>query len=273
MCRFVVHTYCILYYYFVAGPFYIHCATSGTLRLYLMVKESSHVLATSGKNYASKFYIKPGSNPKHPDEFYICYYDYNLHEVNTDDQFDGTKEYTEPIPRYLTTPINVLGNAPGPLPLAYHGKGKERRLILVSNFTKYDQSPVSLSAWMSGCEACFIQCARRKTRRGFIAVTQVGEGYQTCCVHSKIDDESTSFMLFQLVKTPDTKTNKQEYKPNQEDIEVGDIHRTWMSMEAPSQTPCWPAQAQQPTQLSPLETITEGITVQSRAMLRGFVIV
>lgn len=225
------------------------------------------MLATAGKKDASKFYIKPSSNPKHPDEFYICYYnDSNLHEVNTDDQFDETKEYTEPIPRYLKTPINALGNAPGPLPLAYHGKSKETRLILVSNFRRSDQSPVSLSAWMSGREVCFIQCARRKTRRGFIAVREVGGGYQTCCVHSKqIEDESMSFMLFQLVKTPDTKTSRKEHKPDQGGIEVGGIsHEIFISRKTIP-----PPALRQPTRSSSLGAINEGIIDQSRAVLGG----
>lgn len=169
------------------------------------------------KENASKFYIKPSGNPKHPDEFYICYYDHDLHEVNTDDEFDETKEYIEPIPRYLKTPTNILGSTPGPLQLGYYVKSKETRLVLVSNVRKHGQPPVSLSAWMSGREICFIQCARRRQRKGFIAVIKVGGSYHTCCVHSKHnEDESTSFMLFQLVKTPDTKTGKTEDTPGQD---------------------------------------------------------
>lgn len=203
-------------FFSLAGPFLIRCATSGSKCLYWTVDTSSYcVIAISNKINASKFYVKASNNAKHPDEFYICYFDVDLSEhrkINTNDQFDETKEYVEPIPRYLQTPIDMFGHSPGPLQLGYHIKSRNTRLILVNGLRSHRQPPVSLSVWMSGREMCFIQCARRRQRKGYIAVTmdQFGGGYHTCCVHSKCNEsQRTSFMLFQTVHTLETTKGRQ----------------------------------------------------------------
>ena len=90
-------------------------------------------------------------------------------------------------------------------------RSRDTRLTLVSPIKRHHQPPVSLSEWMSGREMCFIQCARRKHVKGYIAVVQNGifGDYETCCVHSKRnEDEVTSFMLFQTVRTLETRTDK-----------------------------------------------------------------
>ena len=198
---------------FLAGPFFIHCATSGDLCLYWAVDESHRVMASKKEN-ASKFYIKPSDNPKHPEEFYICYYDANISELQergNSYKFDEAKEFVEPIPRYLMTPTDAFGRNSGPLKLKYQMRSRDSRLSLVSCIRKHHQPPVSLSEWMSGREICFIQCARRKHMKGYIAVMRnvVYWRYETCCVHSKHnEDESMSFMLFQTVRTLETRTDK-----------------------------------------------------------------
>ena len=201
----------ICFLLFLAGPFLIHCATSGAHCLYWTVDESHHhVIAAPKKENASKFYIKPSNDPKHPDEFYICYYDADISEVRDKSasyRFDDSKEFVEPIPRYLVTPTDGFGCNPGPLKLKYQMRSRDTRLVLVSCARKRHQPPVSLSEWMSGREMCFIQCARRKHMKGYIAVN--GILGQTCCVHSKHnEDECTYFMLFQTVRTLETRTDK-----------------------------------------------------------------
>ena len=173
------------------------------------------MIAVSSKTNASKFYVKASNNAKHPDEFYICYFDVDLSEhrkIRPHDQFDKTKEYVEPIPRYLQTPIDMLGHNPGPLKLGYHIKSRNTRLVLVNAVRSHRQPPVSLSVWMSGREMCFIQCARRRQRKGYIAVTmdQFRTGYHTCCVHSKCNEsQPSSFMLFQIVQTLEARKDGQ----------------------------------------------------------------
>lgn len=126
-----------------------------------------------GKEHASHLYLKSSSNPKHPDEFYICYYTVDMCELeNTsiEDQLDVHQNYSEPLPCYLETPVNMFGSHPGPLRLCYNIRDEDTRLTLESSFKKRHQPPVSLSAWMSGREMCFIKCARRRHRNGYIAV-------------------------------------------------------------------------------------------------------
>ena len=143
--------------------------------------------------------------------------------MHAEHQVDETKECTEPIPCYLKTPTNALGSAPGPLQLGYHVKSKETRLILTNCVRKHSQPPVSLSLWMNGREACFIQCSRRRQRKGFVAVTEVEGKYLTSCVHSRDNEEkSSTFMLFQLVKTPNTKTGKPD-KSDHTDFSVNGV--------------------------------------------------
>ena len=187
----------------------IHCATSANC-LYWTVDEFYHVTAVSKKENASKFYIKPSNHPKHPEEFCICYYDSDIVELQDKDQFDETKEFVEPIPRYLVTPTDAFGRNPGPLKLKYHVRSRDTRLNLVSCIRRRHQTPVSLSEWISGREMCFIQCARRKHMKGYIAVMRNElYCYKTCCIHSRRnEDESRYFMLFQTVRTLETRTNK-----------------------------------------------------------------
>ena len=191
----------------------IHCATSGAECLYWTVDKGHHVTATSKKENALKFYIKPSNNPKHPEEFYICHYDADISadELQDKDEVDETKEFVEPIPRYLVTPTDAFGRNPGPLKLEYHVRSRDTRLSLVSCFRRRHQAPVSLSEWISGREMCFIQCARRKHMKGYIAVmrNKYHGHYETCCVHSKRnEDEYFSFILFQTVRTLETRANR-----------------------------------------------------------------
>ena len=247
---------------FLAGPFLIHCATSGALCLYWTVDESYHyVIAAPKKENASKFYIKSSNDPKHPDEFYICYYDADISEVRDKSasyRFDDSKEFVEPIPRYLVTPTDGFGCNPGPLKLKYQMRSRDTRLVLVSCARKRHQPPVSLSEWMSGREMCFLQCARRKHMKGYIAVnSRLG---QTCCVHSKHnEDECTYFMLFQTVRTWETRTDKAMKVSAQpgvidsdipQQISIAAIHEyrpTPSSIVFPKQVPVQPPPPSQPT--------------------------
>ena len=166
----------------VVGPVFIRCATKD---LYLNVNGVGHLRATSRKGDASEFYLKPSGNAKHPEEFYICY-------LRTDMTEDAKR-----VPQYLQTPISIFGSNPGPLEFGYHIRDKETRLVLQSSVRKHHQPPVSLSAWMSGSEICFIQCARRR-KNGYLAVKQSEYSTFTCCVPSKSDSSVST--LFQIVQ-------------------------------------------------------------------------
>ena len=152
------------------------------------------------KPQSSKFYLKPCSNSeKHPDEFYICYYN-TPDETKTvtleDQQADG--DYYEPVPFYLQTPVSTLGTNDGPLQFRVYNREQDCRLVLQSSLVKRHQSPVSLSTWMSGKEMCFIKCARRRSKNAFLAVSLVGHKHnvKVHCVNSR---ENAS--LFQIVQT------------------------------------------------------------------------
>ena len=167
--------------FYPAGPVLIYCVTR---RLYLCVWADSIVRVTSQKRHASKFYLKPSINPKHPDEFYICYKGSNNDEI----------ENPTNAPQYLLTPLNCSGKHFGPLRVGYHARDQDIRLVLWNSIRMNQQRPVSLSAWMNGAESCFIQCARRRIKNGYVAVEQ--DGNHLCCVRSKHDSEGT---LFQVV--------------------------------------------------------------------------
>ena len=184
----------------VVGPVFIRCATND---LYLNVIGIGHLRATSKKSDASEFYLKPSGNPKHPEEFYICYFR-SSKRTNQNDLFAGfrneetdTIEDAKRVPQYLQTPISIFGSNPGPLEFGYHIRDKETRLVLQSSVRKRHQPPVSLSAWMSGSEICFIQCARRR-KNGYLAVKQSEYSTFTCCVPSKRDSSVST--LFQIVQ-------------------------------------------------------------------------
>ena len=195
------------------GPVLIRCVIDD---LYLTVNGvgKKYLKATFGKKHASEFYLKPSGNPKHPEEFYICYFCSNQHNDKDDNTIedDDTVEDAKSVPQYLRTPINIFGSHPGPLEFGYHIiRDKETRLVLQSSFRKHHQPPVSLSAWMSGNETCFIQCARRR-KNGYLAVKQVQSEdsehskqpeYSTCCVPSKRDSS-----VFQIVQNLEARVDR-----------------------------------------------------------------
>lgn len=184
----------------VHGPVFICCPTNN---LYLNVIGDGRLRATSKKSDASEFYLKLSGNPKHPDEFYICYFGsskHNQHSVSSEVDSDETDvEDVKRVPQCLQTPINIFGSNPGPLEFGYHIRDKETRLVLQSYVRKHHQPPVSLSAWVSGSEICFIQCARRRKKR-YIAVKQSenSTSRDTCCVPSRRDSSVST--LFQIVQ-------------------------------------------------------------------------
>ena len=169
----------MLLLFYPAGPLLIHCLTR---RLYLRVEDDNTVRATSQKGDASKFYLKPSINPKYPDEFYICYKSSN----------DKGSENPRQALQYLQTPLNWLGKRRGPLRVEYHGRNRDIRLVLWNSIRLHDPDPVPWSSWTNDQVSCFIQCARRRQKNGYIAV----ERDQLCCVRSKHDSEGT---LFQVV--------------------------------------------------------------------------
>ena len=183
------------------GPVFIRCVTND---LYLNVVGVSHLRATSKKSDASEFYLKPSGNPNHPEEFYICYFSskHTKHNQHLFTEFHDNEtdiEDAKRVPQYLQTPVNIFGSNPGPLEFGYHIRDKDTRLVLQSSVRKQHQPPVSLSAWMSGSEICFIQCARRR-RNAYLAVKHVQSEHSTltCCVPSKCDSSAST--LFQIVQ-------------------------------------------------------------------------
>ena len=175
------------YVFYPAGPVLIHCLTR---RLYLRVEDENTVRATSQKGDASKFYLKPSINPKYPDEFYICY------KSSNGDESENPRQAL----KYLQTPLSLLGKNPGPLRVECHGRNRDIRLVLWNNIRMRHQCPASLLAWMSGSEVCYIQCARRRQKNGYVAVEQDGTCTRLCCVRSKHDSKGT---LFEVVEDED----------------------------------------------------------------------
>ena len=167
--------------------------------LYLNVVGVNNVKATPNMSSASEFYLKPSGNPKHPEEFYICYFDSKHTECNQQMFIDNETNMHDAkrVPQYLQTPISIFGSNPGPLEFGYLVRDRDTCLVLQSSVRKHHQPPVSLSAWMSGNEICFIQCARRR-KNGYIAVKQSEYSTFTCCVPSKRDSSVST--LFQVVQ-------------------------------------------------------------------------
>ena len=172
------------------GPLLIRCVAND---LYLNVNGVGHLRATTRKSDASEFYLKSSGNPKCPEEFYICYFGSKHAKHDQHSDIEDAKQ----VPQYLQTPINIFGSNPGPLEFGYHIRDKDTRLLLQSSVRKHNQPPVSLSAWMSGSETCFIQCARRR-KKGYLAVKQSEYSTYTCCVPSKHDSDAST--LFQIVQ-------------------------------------------------------------------------
>ena len=157
--------------------------------------------AIYGKAFGSNFYLKPCSNSdKHPNEFLLCYY-------NTPDEtktVDIEHYLVEPIPYYLQTPVNILGTNDGPLQFRVYNREKDCRLVLQSSLVKRRQPHVSLSAWMSGKEMCFIKCARRRSKNAFISVL-ADRAIDVHCTNSL-----GNATLFQIVQTDATWQRKSE---------------------------------------------------------------
>ena len=60
--------------------------------------------------------------------------------------------------------------------------------------------PVDTGIWLSGRDAYFINCARRKWKKdGYLAVSELRTEYRVGCAASKADHENGKWMLFRLL--------------------------------------------------------------------------
>ena len=162
--------------------------------------------ATRKVENASLFYVIPNDDGDHPYEFIIGYYgDRPSQPVTPFSVSPLGKTQLEPVARYLSAPVNIVGQNPGPLHLQYEVQEKRSRLTLLSRLVK-GYSPVDTRAWVSGRDLFFINCARRTWKKdGYVCVKLItGRGQQprliTACVSSvKSNNDRNLWMLFRLL--------------------------------------------------------------------------
>ena len=175
--------------------------------MFLTVNTDTYtVAATEDVGNASLFYIFPNEDGKHPYEFVLAFYGDGQTALKrkTSTLTPVLDKSIDPLPRYLSAPVNVLGHNPGPLHLHLTAYESNARLTLHSRLVK-KYTPIDTSNWVLGREAFFINCARRRLKRdGYVCVKQRQRGRQrqliTACVSSKRHhDDRTTWMLFRLL--------------------------------------------------------------------------
>ena len=148
MCNRELYFYSLLL--FPVGPVYIYSKNNDNIYYLKADAKSGCMVSTNRKEDASQFYLKLNENPKYPEEFFICYF----------------------LNRHLHLDLRRYLHAPDCTSESNHGsvQYKDVCFLLKSSIRDNHQHPVSLSAWMSGKEACYIRCARR-WGKAYIAVT------------------------------------------------------------------------------------------------------
>ena len=172
--------------------------------MFLTVDPTTNAVgATEDAAAASLFYIFPNEDGKHPYEFILAFYGDGRSAVKraTSTLIPDTSHIVDPIPRYMSAPVNVLGYNAGPLKLSFTASHSSSRLTLHSRLVK-DYTPIDIKNWVNGKEAFFLNCARRLMKRdGYVCVKrQRQHRLTTACVPSTSShDETNTWMLFRLL--------------------------------------------------------------------------
>ena len=190
-----------------AGPYLIACNDD---KIFWTVNPDNNyaVEATRDIKQASAFFVLSNEDGGHPYEFVIGFYgdSRKVLKRKASTLASATRQVMDPIPRYLHTPVNVLGTNFGPLHLKHHVLESQSRLTLHSRLFK-PYNPVHITPWVDGREAFFINCARRRAKRdGYICVKLVAgqrggrPELRTGCVPTKRKhNERNTWMLFRLL--------------------------------------------------------------------------
>ena len=177
--------------------------------MFLMVNPDNNyaVEATRDIKQASAFFVFPNEDGGHPYEFNIGYYDDDRKvRKRKASILSASCPGVDPIPRYLHTPVNIIGGNFGPLHMKNYMLECQSRLTLHSRLLKH-YNPVDITPWVSGRDTFFINCARRRVKRdGYICVKLVtGQRggrpeLRTGCVPTKTrHNERNTWMLFRLL--------------------------------------------------------------------------
>ena len=175
--------------------------------MFLTVDPTTNAVgATEDAAAASLFYIFPNEDGKHPYEFILAFYGDGKSAVKRTSStlIPDTSHTVDPIPRYMSAPVNVLGYNAGPLKLSFTASHSSSRLTLHSRLVK-EYTPIDIKNWVNGKEAFFLNCARRLMKRdGYVCVKRQQRGNRhsltTACVPSTSShDETSTWMLFRLL--------------------------------------------------------------------------
>lgn len=163
--------------------------------------------ATRNISNASIFYVIPSDSGKYPYEFIIGYYGDNRKALRRTSSTltPVSRREVDPLPRYLSAPVNTFGTNPGPLHLKFTVDHHDSRLTLQSRLIK-GYKPVDTNTWVSGREAFYINCARRTLQKdGYICVKLIpgrrnAPDLFTACVPSRRHhNDRNVWMLFRLL--------------------------------------------------------------------------
>ena len=146
------------------------------------VNENHQLTATVNVTDASLFYIVSTADATHPSEFHIAYWIRDKQSgVHVDNLYRTYNELGPPLPHYLSTDTNLLGQAKGDSPLTVKTtvKAKQARFCLYSRVqsSSYvcicNSTPVTLDSWYEG-EQFFLKCSQHSFFKldGYIAIVE-----------------------------------------------------------------------------------------------------
>ena len=193
-----------------------------------MNKDHDYALeGTININKASTFYIVP-SDGSHPNEFMMVYYEDRAYTRSRmlrrgSSSLNVHLEVAiRPMPRYLKADANVTGKNTGPITMDMKVDETCARLVLQSRIlSKKHQVVMDMTSWVTGRDAYFIRCARRRFKKeGFLCVKFKPSQdrvppYRLKIVQSTDNhNDENKFMLFRLLPA----TLKQQIKPEAEEV-------------------------------------------------------
>ena len=205
------------------GPFLITCGAVPDL--FLEVDPETHAVgATTDAFKATHFQIIP-SDEKY-NEFYIAYHEEKSRVLRRRrySVFNGS-EPGSTVAMYLDAPTTLLGHNNGPLYMSDTVSDESSRFVLHNRIIHNKVAPAAINTWTSGNDMFYIKCSRKKLRLNcYLAlkcVRQRGQDtYITACLGSKkCHNDSSVFMLFQLIPSHLVKDETDNEDMTKEDIE------------------------------------------------------
>ena len=175
------------------------------------VSHQLQLVGTESAADASLFYIIPIRDPTHPSEFHIAFWGVSGRQYTThvDDLYRTFNEAGPPLPHYLSTDTDIVGNTKGSLSLKSYVDITQARFSLHTRIQSWflcimcTSTPTDLGDWLQG-EQFYIKCSYHTLFKvnGYLAAVKEGSS----------DHESKSYKITTVFSAAGKDLNRKRAK-------------------------------------------------------------